>query len=84
MDDEALMFACFECITAFPSTEMLKEDPKPVACPFVNCPSCDSKREQKLQAILSWLDEYHMAFKDAKRWRKEFEKFLTNLLTPKR
>lgn len=34
----------------------------------------------KLGLITAWLDEYHMAFKDAKRWRREFEKFLTSIL----
>lgn len=37
-------------------------------------------KNEKLNAILTWLDEYHMAFKDAKRWRVEFEKFLKKIL----
>lgn len=48
-----------------------------------NAFTIDEPDNSKLQAILAWLDEYHMAFKDAKRWRREFEKFLTNLLNPK-
>jgi hypothetical protein len=74
------MFSCNKC----PKGQS-KEKPNPLTSKELEAVSSPEFAKQmeagrKYNAILAWLDEYHMAFKDAKRWRVEFEKFLKKIL----